>query len=147
MKLDKHGVGTVASCVLAFIGIYVLCGWALGQEAMVRILPRSVAMGVNAASMFIAAGLCLFPASANRSFSRVQSLLPWLLVILPCVILIEHSLDRGLGVDWQHSMQPSRMAIRVLAVSRPMRVLHFFSPGLRFCYLLVGKSRSLFRSC
>ena len=100
MKFDKHGVGAVASCALIFIGLYVLFGWALGQEAMVRVLPGSVAMAWNTAGMFIAAGLCLLPAKGKRAFFRVQSLLPWLLVILPCVILSEHAFDQSLGVDW-----------------------------------------------
>jgi diguanylate cyclase (GGDEF)-like protein/PAS domain S-box-containing protein len=100
MKANNLGVQTVISCALMLLGFYVLCGWALSQQAMVRILPGSVAMGLNAAGMFIVTGLCLFPVNGNHLFLRVQSILPWLLVCLSLAILGEHVFDRGLGIDW-----------------------------------------------
>ena len=100
MKVNNLSVQTIISYALMLLGLFVLCGWALGQEAMVRILPGSVAMGVNASGMLVVAGLCLFPVNGNRTLLRVQSILPWLLVILPCVILTEYALDMSLGVDW-----------------------------------------------
>jgi hypothetical protein len=100
MKINNVGVQRMISATLILLGVYVLCGWALGQETMVRILPGSVAMGLNTAVMFVVTGLCLFPVNASRTYLRIQRILPWLLVILPSLILIEHALDRSLGVDW-----------------------------------------------
>jgi hypothetical protein len=58
----------------------------LGIEMMVRIVPNSVAMGVNAALLFIAAAVCLWPASWPRAFSRLPTLCAWLLILLPCAV-------------------------------------------------------------
>ncbi len=129
MKVNKLGVQTTISFALILLGLYVLCGWALGQEAMVRILPGSVAMGLNAAGMFVVAGLCLFPVKGKRSLLRVQSILPWLLVILPCVILLEHTLDLSLGVDW-----PTLHALVKDGNPRPGRV----APNACLAFLFSG---------
>lgn len=100
MSAVNLGIQKTISFVLIVLGLYVTFGWALGQEAMVRILPGSVAMGLNAAIMFIATGLYLYPLAAKRSASRVKSILPWLLVCLSLAILVEHAFDRSLGIDW-----------------------------------------------
>ena len=82
------------------LGIYVVSGWVLGNEMMVRVVPNSVAMGLNASLLFITAALCLWPASWPRAFSRVPTICAWLLILLPCVILFEHWRDINLGIDW-----------------------------------------------
>lgn len=100
MKSHHFSVQMTLSLFLILLGLYVLCGWSLGSEVMVRILSGSVVMSINAASMFMIAGLCLFPANGNVLLLRIQSILPWFLVLLPSVIISEHLFDYNLGIDW-----------------------------------------------
>ena len=126
----KHlGLQCTISFSLMLLGMYVLLGWALHQETMVRILPSSVAMGFNTAGMFVVAGLCLLPLDGNQTLIRLQSRLPWFLVILSCLILTEHALDRSLGVDW-----PALHSLVRDGNPRPGRV----SPNACFAFVCAG---------
>ena len=137
MKANSISPQKVIPFVLVSLGVYVLLGWMFVNEAMVRVIPGSVAMGVNAASMFIATGLCFWPdAGHDRGmFLRLRKILPWLLVVLPCLILIEHFFDRGLGVDWS--------ALHTLVKDgnpRPGRV----SPNACLAFIFTGIALLLF---
>lgn len=76
----------IAFVVIA-IGAVVVAGWMLGSPTMVRMLPGSVAMGLNTALALIAAGIWLLM-RGSRSFAarRVRIGLALFLVILfyPC---------------------------------------------------------------
>lgn len=99
MKTKNLGTQKAISISLMLLGLYVLCGWMIGNEAMVRVLPYSVAMGVNSALLFVVASLCLFPVGGNALFLRVQKTLPFVLILLPLLILFEHAFDYSLGID------------------------------------------------
>jgi PAS domain S-box-containing protein len=129
MNTTHVGVQRTISLSLVLVGLYVLFGWAFGQETMVRVMPSSVAMGVNAAGMFVVTGLCLFPVDRHHLFSRLQRSLPWILVALSCLILMEHALDLGLGVDL-----PALHSIVKDGNPRPGRV----SPNACFAFLTTG---------
>lgn len=135
MKLKNRLPLKIISFILLVLGSYVLCGWFLHQEAMVRVLPNTVAMGFNTALLFIVAGLCLYPIFNNRVALRVQGMLPWVMVVLASVILTEHSFDISLGVDW-----PSLHALVKDGNPRPGRV----SPNASLAFLLSGIAFLLF---
>lgn len=59
MKLISFYSHRVIAFILALFGCVVVVGWAIGNEHLVRIVPGSVAMGLNTAIMFIAAAVCL----------------------------------------------------------------------------------------
>lgn len=92
---------TRASAVLlCFLGLFVLTGWAIGSETMVRLIPGSVAMSINTAIMFLVGGLAL--ASARRVgpwAGRLHLTLASVLVVLPLLILSQHIFDIDLGID------------------------------------------------
>ena len=100
MPSQVFRLSQIIALAIALLGAYVVSGWVLGNEVMVRIVPNSVAMGLNTALLFIAAALCLWPASWPRVFSRLPTLCAWLLILLPCAILFEHWRDINLGIDW-----------------------------------------------
>ncbi len=86
----------ITSALMGAIGLYVVAGWIIGSEAMVRVVPQSVSMSLNTAILFIAAAILLWTSPP----SRVRSIAVWVLAALSCVILVEHSFDLDLGVDW-----------------------------------------------
>lgn len=43
------------------LALYVLTGWALGIEALVRVFPNSAAVPFNSALLFLVAAWCLWP--------------------------------------------------------------------------------------
>ena len=85
---------------LMLLGGYVLAGWIAGNESMVRIIPSSVAMGLNSACLFIAYGICLWPAGREAKPTAIEVVLPWVMILLPAAVLLEHALDVNLGIDW-----------------------------------------------
>ena len=85
---------------VGLLGLYVLSGWTLGIESMVRILPSSVAMGLGTSLLFIAAAVCLKASTAHRQWDRLALLCGWLLVVLPSAFLFETWSGTSLGIDW-----------------------------------------------
>ncbi len=90
----------LAGIVVGLLGLFVIVGWMLHNEAMVRIVPGSVALGLNAAILFIASGLCLALFGTAYETSPVIRFCVWLMILLPSVILAEHLFNTDLGVDW-----------------------------------------------
>ncbi len=93
-------VALVTAALIAGIGIYVLTGWAIGSEPMVRVLPNSVAMSVNAAILFVAVAICLSPTPQGAGPTHIRTAAACFLVALPAAILFEHWTDIDLGIDW-----------------------------------------------
>lgn len=121
---------------LILLGAFVLLGWAVGSEAMVRILPSSVAMGFNATAAFVAVGIMLISQRRiSPDWRRVRLGLATALIVLFSIILIEHWLDTSLGVDWvrlhqtvaDNNPRPGRVA--------PNTSLAFLLTGLVFLLL------------
>ena len=103
MKITTLLAMRAIAASIALIGLWVVFGWASGNESMVRVLPDSVAMGLNTALMFIAAAICLLPSNSTNRRSMlgvVQTFCRWLLIVLPSLILVEHWHDINLGIDW-----------------------------------------------
>jgi diguanylate cyclase (GGDEF)-like protein/PAS domain S-box-containing protein len=100
MRTNTFRAQQTIALAIALLGCYVVFGWMLGNEMMVRILPNSVAMGLNTALLFIAAAICLLPASGGPAFSRLRAICVWMLILLPCAMLFEHWRDINLGIDW-----------------------------------------------
>ncbi len=128
---------------IALLACYVLAGWMLGSEVMVRILPNSVAMGLNTALLFLAAATCLWPAPWRPAYSRIPMLCAWLLIVLPCAILFEHWRDINLGIDWtalhatvkDGNPRPGRTA--------PNTCLGFLFTGIAYFILARAPSRKV----
>jgi hypothetical protein len=88
----------IAAAIIVLLGLYVMAGWIVGSEAWVRVVPDSVAMGVNTALLFLAAGVCLFCLRRPRC-SRAAVWTAWLIVLLPSAVLVEHAFRINLGID------------------------------------------------
>ena len=136
MKANIVRLQSTLSFSLVLLGVYVMLGWTLVNGVMVRVIPGSVAMGMNAAGLFIATGLCLWSATGSGMFSiKLRNILPWLLVILPSLILVEHTFDVSLGIDW-----PSLHALVKDGNSRPGRV----APNTCLAFVFTGIALILF---
>jgi diguanylate cyclase (GGDEF)-like protein/PAS domain S-box-containing protein len=161
MPSQPFRLSQIIALAIASLGVYVVSGWMLGIEMMVRIVPNSVAMGVNAALLFIAAAVCLWPASWPRAFSRLPTLCAWLLILLPCAILFEHWRDINLGIDWtalhatvkDGNPRPGRvapntcigflftgLALLILSREQTSRALRRTAAFLAYATLLIGVS-------
>ena len=99
MKIDILAMRQTPLFLAASLGLFVVLGWCFHIEPMVRILPDSVAMGLNTALLFIAAAIGLRP-SQQATLKHIQIICGWLLILLPCAILFEHWRDIDLGIDW-----------------------------------------------
>ena len=161
MPSQPFRLSQIIALAIALLGVYVVSGWVLGNEMMVRIVPNSVAMGLNTALLFIAAAVCLWPASRPRAFSRLPTLCAWLLILLPCAILFEHWRDINLGIDWtalhatikDGNPRPGRtapntcigflftgLAILILSREQTSRALQRIAAFLVYATLLIGVS-------
>lgn len=85
--------------LLVLLGLFVLVGWVLRNEVMIRIIPNSPAMAINTASMLLTAGVCLWCAQRQGMARRCYLLGSLLLIVLPCAILSQHLFDVNLGID------------------------------------------------
>ena len=119
MKANSVTLEKLLSLALTGLGLYVMLGWALVNEGMVRIIPGSVAMGLNAAGLLVTTGLCLWPSTGRGILFKLRKILPWLLVILPSFILMEHIFDANFGVDWStlHALNTITKARATLLVN------------------------------
>lgn len=101
MNIKKLRAVQVIALIVGALGTYVLLGWAMGVELMVRVVPHSVAMGLNTAVLFVAAAVALLrPVASRPRHSRQFSFLIFILIALPSAILFEHLSGVALGIDW-----------------------------------------------
>ncbi len=94
------GTQQLISALVGCLGMYVLVGWASGTEAMVRVLPNSVAVGVNTALLFIAAAVSIWPVSNPSGSHWLLAAVRYGLVLLPLAILFQHTTGIAIGIDW-----------------------------------------------
>lgn len=126
LSVDVHKMAGMLLCLLSSV---VLAGWLLQNQAMVSIVPGSVAMTINTALLFLSAGVCLLLVLQDGLAGRITAWCSGLLIVLPAIILLEHALDISLGIDLAHvhaaldPMQP-----------RPGRV----APNACLAFLLTG---------
>ena len=130
------------AALVVMLGTFVALGWMLESAAMVRIVPNSVAMGLNTAIAFVIAGLWLLSQYwQGPPWKTIRKLLAWLLIALFSMVLTEHIFDVGLGIDWEdlhrqiqdHNPRPGRVA--------PNTSLAFVLTGVAF--LLIERARPL----
>ena len=99
MKQDRSLLTRLTGFMLCCLGLLVLIGWIVGNQAMVRIVPGSVAMSISTALMFFVAGagllLCAFERAATLAFRACC----WFLIVLSSLILSEHLFDIDLPID------------------------------------------------
>ena len=99
MQQDRSLASRVAGLLLCALGLFVLAGWLLGNQAMVRIVPGSVAMSINTALMFFVAGACLVARSRPGAASPGLQMGAWFIIALSSAILAEHIFDLDLRID------------------------------------------------
>lgn len=99
MQQDRSLVSAVAGCLLCALGLFVISGWIMGNQAMVRIVPGSVAMSINTALMFLVAGCCLVARARHFEARRAIEAGAWFIIALSLAILSEHLFDIDLPID------------------------------------------------
>jgi hypothetical protein len=129
MQTSFLNVRKLMGLLLCLLGATVLTGWMIGSSALVRMMPGSVAMGINTAIMFLVAGIHLLMPLSDAGNSLIQRSCAWILVALSSLILLEHLFDADFGID----------LARVHAViddgqSRPGRT----APNTCLAFLLAG---------
>lgn len=132
----------VCGLSIVFLGGLVLVGWLTATETLVRVIPGSVAVGVNAAICLVAAGMSLLLSGVKRRWAPVARIaLAALLIVLPAAILVEQLFDLSLGIDLADlhrtvadgNPRPGRVA--------PNSALAFLASGICF-FLLPGQDHS-----
>lgn len=130
------------AALVVMLGTFVALGWMLESAAMVRIVPDSVAMGLNTAIAFVIAGLWLLSQYwQSPPWKTIRKLLAWLLIAVFSMVLTEHIFDVSLGIDWEdlhrqiqdRNPRPGRVA--------PNTSLAFVLTGLAF--LLIERALPL----
>ncbi len=126
---------------LTILGLAVMSGWLLQVRAMVEFRVGLVAMVFNTALCFTMAGAAvLLPALARRSIPLFQNVIGAALVALCALVLLEHTLDRDLGIDWAFlhtwlrdgNVRPGRLA--------PNTAVGFILAGV--CLILMSRIAS-----
>lgn len=86
---------------LCALGLWILSGWLIDSEPMVRVVPGSPAMAINTAAMFLVSGICLLLSeNQGRRAKLTCQALAAILISLPVAILTQHLFEIDLGVDW-----------------------------------------------
>ena len=95
-----HAMARYAGLILCLLGGFVLSGWLVGSETMVRMLPGSPGVVISSAFMFLITGICLLLGISEQGrASMAYRLLPMVLVSLSFAVLIQHVFDWDLGID------------------------------------------------
>lgn len=111
MPVNAFRTQQAVAILVGSLALYVLTGWALGIEALVRVLPNSTAVPFNSALLFLVAAWCLWP-EPDAALVPVRPLRthlqsvgrtvgPWLLIAVSGATLVEHVFGLLLGIDWE----------------------------------------------
>ena len=99
MTPDRSLMARSTGLLLCALGLFVLLGWALGNHAMVRLIPGSVAMSINTALMFLVSGICLLLSSGRQAGGVAFRSGAWFIIALSGAILVEHIFNVDLPID------------------------------------------------
>lgn len=103
-------ISLLAISVLS-LGLVAAIGWIVGSSIMVRMVPGSVAMGLNTALGLIAGGMWLLLRQADSTaVRRFRIALAAFMIVLFAMILIQHIFGIDLGIDLRdlHRRIPDR---------------------------------------
>ena len=106
--VDRRFVSIACGVILTALGLYVISGWLLGIEMMVRILTESVAMRLNTAICFIVTGGLFFSMSVapSREQRLIVRVLAGLLTLAAASFLLQRMLDVDFGINF-NQLHPS----------------------------------------
>ncbi|MCZ7589725.1 MAG: PAS domain S-box protein [Gaiella sp.] len=90
-------VGRLLGAAAMALGVVVLVGWAIEDEALTRIVPGSTPMKVNTALCLVALGTaCVLRRTGHE---RLRTVLEVAAALLAVASLVEHLRSRSLGLD------------------------------------------------
>ncbi|MDO8464405.1 MAG: PAS domain S-box protein [Gallionella sp.] len=99
---EKPGWVKAAAILTMSIGLVVLCGWALGIDALKRLLPGLVTMKANTAAAFVLSGICLYLQTlptASMASLLARRLAAALVLLLGLATLSEYQFGWNTGLD------------------------------------------------
>jgi PAS domain S-box-containing protein len=102
MHMSSLNTQKLTGLLLCLLSTIVLTGWVVGSSTLVRMLPGSVAMSINTAIMFLAAGIYLLSWPRDGKITLLRQFCTGLLLALPSLILLEHLFDADFGIDLAH---------------------------------------------
>lgn len=129
LRVSASSLISLLAVIILSLGLVAAVGWMLGSPMMVRMVPGSVAMGLNTALGLIAGGIWLLIRQAEAPAARrVRISLAVFIVVLFALILIQHIFGIDLGIDLRelHRRIPDRNP-------RPGRVAPNTSLALFIC--------------
>ena len=149
MAVTAFRVRQTVAVLVGSLALYVVAGWVLGIQSMVRVWPNSVSMTLNTAILFLASTVCLWPqaqsASANpQNRSLGRTFCAWFMVMLPSAMLVELVLDIRLGIDWENLHRQVNEGTAYPGRSAPNTCLGFILAGAA-CLLLARNGANLAR--
>lgn len=88
-----------AGILLCLLGAFILSGWLLSNEVMIRVVPGSPAVAINTALMLLLSGFCLLTAEKAGVFKQLYLGAATVLIALPLAILSQHIFHLNLSID------------------------------------------------
>ncbi len=139
-----------AAILIGGLALYVLVGWAVGSESMVRVWSTSTAMPLNTAVLFLASAVCLWPmpdgaTSTYRFGSPARAACAWLMIVLSGAMLVEQGFGVDLGIDWKSLHLKVNDGNPYPGRSAPNACLGFVLAGAAFLALARDKFGSMRR--
>jgi protein-histidine pros-kinase len=99
--LNRVPLSGFVGALLVLLGGTVTLGWWMQHPLLVRALPEFAPMVFNTALCFALAGAALLAPFSNPSCHRlVTTLLGGMIAAIAALVLAEHLLQIGLGIDW-----------------------------------------------
>lgn len=89
-----------AGILLLMLGAFLLFGWMIGSELMVRTVPGSPAVAINTALMLFLGGVCLVSAEKKGRAELFYLMSAGIIVALSLAILGQTILHVDFGIDW-----------------------------------------------
>jgi len=88
-----------AGILLCLLGAFILSGWMLSNEVMIRVVPGSPAVTINTALMLVLAGFCLLTAEQEGTLKQLYLGAALALLALSLTILSQNIFHFNLGID------------------------------------------------
>ncbi len=129
-KLSFHGHQALG-LLTALFGVILVYRWIFQNEAIARLIPDSVNMGLNSPLLFLAGGTaCLLFRPQRRAAVLLLRLCGALLLVLPGLTLIQHAFDVSLGIDFVRAPTAPSEGIPHPGRMAPNTSIAFFCGGL-----------------
>ncbi len=137
MLINAIRVQQATAVLVAGLAALVMVGWALQSDSMVRLWSDSVSMAPVTSLLFMAGAACLWPGlgaaagtEPGRAWHVCRTACAWLMLVLPCAMLLEQVFGVTLGMAWAARYWPMQANSPSPGLSAPNTCAGFMLAGL-----------------